>query len=90
MKNIFRELIEKEKEVVELSNELQKTKELLSFSLDEKEEIEKSKLIQKKQFMCILKKLLDKAGENNYKKPEIKLRQLRDEIREYENKLKEV
>lgn len=87
MKNIFRELIEKEKEVVELSNELQKTKELLNFSLDEKEEIEKSKAIQKKQFLNILKKLLDKAGENNYKKPEIKLRQLRDEIRVY---LKEV
>lgn len=87
MKNIFRELIEKEKEVVELSNELQKTKELLNFSLDEKEEIEKSKAIQKKQFSNILKKLLDKAGENNYKKPEIKLRQLRDEIRVY---LKEV
>lgn len=87
MKNIFRELIEKEKEVVELSNELQKTKELLNFSLDEKEEIEKSKAIQKKQFSNILKKLLDKAGENNYKKPEIKLRQLRDEIRIY---LKEV
>lgn len=87
MKNIFRELIEKEKEVVELSNELQKTKELLNFSLDEKEEIEKSKAIQKKQFSNILKKLLDKAGENNYKKPEIKLRQLRDEIRLY---LKEV
>lgn len=83
MKNIFRELIEKEKEVVELSNELQKTKELLNFSLDEKEEIEKSKAIQKKQFSNILKKLLDKAGENNYKKPEIKLRQLRDEIRNY-------
>lgn len=87
MRNIFRELIEKEKEVVELSNELQKTKELLNFSLDEKEEIEKSKAIQKKQFSNILKKLLDKAGENNYKKPEIKLRQLRDEIRVY---LKEV
>ena len=87
MKNIFRELIEKEKEVVELSNELQKTKELLNFSLDEKEEIEKSKAIQKKQFSNILKELLDKAGENNYKKPEIKLRQLRDEIRVY---LKEV
>lgn len=87
MKNIFRELIEKEKEVVELSNELQKTKELLNFSLDEKEKIEKSKAIQKKQFSNILKKLLDKAGENNYKKPEIKLRQLRDEIRVY---LKEV
>lgn len=87
MKNIFRELIEKEKEVVELSNELQKTKELLNFSLDEKEKIEKSKAIQKKQFLNILKKLLDKAGENNYKKPEIKLRQLRDEIRIY---LKEV
>lgn len=87
MKNIFRKLIEKEKEVVELSNELQKTKELLNFSLDEKEEIEKSKAIQKKQFLNILKKLLDKAGENNYKKPEIKLRQLRDEIRIY---LKEV
>lgn len=87
MKNIYRELIEKEKEVVELSNELQKTKELLNFSLDEKEEIEKSKAIQKKQFSNILKKLLDKAGENNYKKPEIKLRQLRDEIRIY---LKEV
>ena len=83
MKNIYRELIEKEKEVVELSNELQKTKELLNFSLDEKEEIEKSKAIQKKQFSNILKKLLDKAGENNYKKPEIKLRQLRDEIRNY-------
>lgn len=83
MKNIFRELIEKEKEVVELSNELQKTKELLNFSLDEKDEIEKSKTIQKKQFLNILKKLLDKAGENNYKKPEIKLRQLRDEIRNY-------
>ena len=83
MKNIYRELIEKEKEVVELSNELQKTKELLNFSLDEKDEIEKSKTIQKKQFLNILKKLLDKAGENNYKKPEIKLRQLRDEIRNY-------
>lgn len=83
MRNIYRELIEKEKEVVELSNELQKTKELLNFSLDEKDEIEKSKTIQKRQFLNILKKLLDKAGENNYKKPEIKLRQLRDEIRNY-------
>ena len=78
MRNIFRELIEKEKQIVELSNELQETKELLNFSLDDStEKVKEIKEIEKTLFR------------NNYNNTESKLRKAKEQVKDLRKEMEQ-
>ena len=87
MINILRELIEKEKQIVELSNELSETKNLLNFSLDDSEEKEKEIKGLKEHYINKLKEIEKKLNENDYNHKEFKIRQVKEMVK---NQIKEL
>ena len=87
MRNIFKELVEKEKYIVEIHHELAEKEELLNFSLDEQTRIEKEKKSQKEDFVNKIKKVEKSLSENNYGKPDIQLRKVKELVREIRKEL---
>lgn len=82
MKNIFRELVDKEKQIVEISNELSQTKELLDFSLDKQDELEKELKGNNQKYLDELKELQKILFENTYNNTEVKIRRFKEKLKE--------
>lgn len=87
MRNIFRELIEKEKQLVEISNELSRTKELLNFSLEKQEELEKEIKSLKDKFNDDLDKIEKPLYENHYNRLEVKFRIIKELVTQAKKEL---
>lgn len=80
MKNIFRELLDKERQLAEMSNELSQTKELLNFSLEKQDELEKEIKGLKQEFIDTLEEIEKPLYENSYNRLEVKVRKIKELI----------
>ena len=87
MKNIFREYLNTQKQLVEISNELQETKNLLNYSLEENEELEKEIKSLKQKFIDTLEEIEKPLYENTYNHLEVKVRKVTEIIKDYKKEL---
>lgn len=82
MKNILQEFIVTKKEMIEVSKELSETKELLNFSLEKQDELEKEIKGLKEKFNADLEKIEKPLYENTYKNIDVKLRKIKELVKD--------
>lgn len=87
MINFLKDYLAKQKQIIEIENELENTKELLAFSLDENEKKEKELKdncdAKVKECEDLLKEILKVVNRNNYNRPEkMKLAKINELIRD--------